>query len=333
MPKISVLLPIYNALPYLREALESILNQSFGDFEVLALDDSSTDGSSEYLDSVNDPRLRVLHLAKAGYTTNLNIGLENARAEIIARMDADDVSLPTRFEKQYSFLETNPGHVACSCLVRAIDEAGLLGHIWDYPLEDEAIRFALLHHNPISHPGSMFRRDAALQVGGYRPEYEPSEDYDFWCRMSRVGRLANLSEVLVHYRIHPRSVSVSRRELQIDATRRARVGHAVRLGLAESEDECDAFWRCTPSATERPSVHDAVIFGRVASRFLKLLESEGRGLETIAAVRREIRGMFIVLGLRHPRFTFDRLRLLALGIGIDPSLRSAFSFPKWALCR
>src|SRR5262245_61704838 len=98
VPHVSVLLPVYNALPYLRDALDSILQQTFTDFEVLALDDASTDGSGAYLDSIDDPRMRVFHLPKAGYTTNLNVGLREARAGLVARMDADDISLPARFE-------------------------------------------------------------------------------------------------------------------------------------------------------------------------------------------------------------------------------------------
>ena len=215
-PAISVVIPVYNAARYLRCALASVQKQTFVDFEIVAVDDGSTDTSNAILKeySCRDARIRVLSRSNTGIVGALNDGLAVARGEFIARMDADDTCLPERFEKQLAYLLAHP---ACVCVGSAflyVDAKG--SHLKecirasDHPTIEEE----LLSGNGgiIIHPASMFRRAAIEQIGGYREKAQWIEDLDLYLRLSRVGELANLSETLFHYRFHEESVNFSRNQ-------------------------------------------------------------------------------------------------------------------------
>ena len=231
-PAVSVILPVYDAGPYLREAVESVLNQTWTDFEFLVTNDGSTDGSGAILDeyAAADPRIRLTHRGNAGYTHALNAMLGRARGRFVARMDADDACRPERLAKQVAHLEAHPGCVAVGTGVRNVDPDG---DPIDAPavVTDHAGLVAGLLREPgaagsIAHPSVTLRADAVRAVGGYRGEFEPAEDLDLWLRLAEVGTLANLPEVLLDYRIHPASVTASRRGVQIgrahEALRQAR---------------------------------------------------------------------------------------------------------------
>jgi hypothetical protein len=208
-PRVSVVLPVYNGEPFLAEAVDSILAQSFRDFELIAIDDGSRDASGEILASLAraDRRVIALHQANAGVVAALNRGLTLARGELIARMDADDVAHPERFARQVAFLDAHPDIAVVGCAVTLIDEGGAPMRDVAYPGTPEAVAQFLEIGAALAHPTVMMRREAVLAVGGYRAAYRHAEDYDLWLRMAERYRLTNLPDRLLHYRQHQAKLS------------------------------------------------------------------------------------------------------------------------------
>ncbi|QDV36640.1 glycosyltransferase family 2 protein [Tautonia plasticadhaerens] len=235
-PQISLLLPVHNAMPFLPEAVDSILGQDFGEFELLALDDASTDGGAAYLDTLDDPRVRVFHLPKRGLTRNLNLGLREARGVYVARMDADDVSMPSRLRRQLEFLERNPEVVVVGCQALNLDRDGRLVDERNYPVSSLEAKLALIQgYISFVHPGTMFRREDVLAVGGYDEDYGTTQDRDLWWRLSTRGKFANLPEVLLHYRVHAGAVTAVRAEEQRRNRDRITLQYCSEMGLDQAD--------------------------------------------------------------------------------------------------
>jgi glycosyltransferase involved in cell wall biosynthesis len=217
-------MPVYNAERYLRSAVDSILAQTFRDFELLAVDDGSKDGSLAILREYEskDARVRVISRPNTGIVGALNDGIAAARGQFIARMDSDDLSTPDRFEKQVAFLREHPDHVLVASQVLLIDpEGAALCPKKDTEYTHERIDDAHLHGRwPMVHPTVMIRRDALQAVGGYRTKFEWLEDLDLFLRLAEVGKLAGLHDILLHYRLHTGSVCHTRESDQ-DALRPA----------------------------------------------------------------------------------------------------------------
>jgi glycosyltransferase involved in cell wall biosynthesis len=218
-PLISVVMSVYNGERYVPEAVESILAQTFADFEFILIDDGSTDGSKALLQGYAklDPRVRLISRPNEGLTKTLNEALGLARGEFVARMDADDVSLPMRFEKQAAFLHANPDCVCVGARVLRVDPYGSPLSESDHRLAHEEIDRQLMEEGlgwAITHPVAMMRRDAVATVGGYREQFSTSQDLDLWLRLAEVGRLANLPDVLLKYRYHPQSAGFTKFEEQ-----------------------------------------------------------------------------------------------------------------------
>ena len=213
-PSVTVLLPVYNCRRYLLAALRSILRQDYGDFELLVINDGSTDGSDALARSIDDPRIRVIDQPHGGIVSALTRGLAEARAELVARMDGDDIALPQRLGLQVSFMREHPRvHLLGSRFVY-MDARGRLLFSPEWPSEDSEIRRFLPVFNCFTHPTVMFRRQSALAVGGYRRELEYQEDYDLWLRMIERFEAAQLPEVLLYYRLSSDSVSFKYRHVQ-----------------------------------------------------------------------------------------------------------------------
>ena len=207
-PRVSVLMPVYNGERYVREALDSILQQSFSGFEFIIINDGSTDHSAKIVQSYDDPRIRYFENEQnIGLTRSLNRGLSLARAPYVARMDADDVSLPQRLARQIDFLDTHPKVGVVGSAVQFIDERGKAYRMWRSLSAHEALRWCLCLYDPIMHPTVMMRRDVVGQVGGYNPDMVTAEDYDLWRRSSEVTHLSNLQDVLLYLRKHEASVT------------------------------------------------------------------------------------------------------------------------------
>ena len=243
-PAISVVLPVYNAEAYVREAVESILTQTFTDFECIIINDGSTDDSGAILRELaaRDARIVLVERPNDGLVSALNEGIKIARADLIARMDADDVSMPERFALQHARMVQEPELAVLGSFIRVMDKAGNIIRLGEYPLTPKAAARCLERGCPVAHPAVMMRRDAVLKAGGYRKAFCPAEDYDLWLRMSDLGyAIANLPQMLLNYRWHGTNVSVIHRERQVRNTILARLAHRMRkAGLPDPFDGVEA---------------------------------------------------------------------------------------------
>jgi glycosyltransferase involved in cell wall biosynthesis len=212
-PAVSVVMPVFNAQQYLGSAIRSVLRQTFTDFEFIIVDDGSTDSSIRIMDTAArfDRRVRFIEGPHQGIVGALNLGLSKARGEFVARMDADDISLPDRLLRQIEFLRSHPDHVLVGSRVLLIDPDGSpICPFISETTHDEIDRAQVELRWPLVHPAVMMRREVLLQLGGYRPQYEGLEDTDLFLRLAEIGKLANLSDILLHYRQHHRSICALR---------------------------------------------------------------------------------------------------------------------------
>jgi len=242
-PRVSVALPVHNCERYVAEAIESILAQTFTDFEFLIVDDGSTDGSLAILQryAARDQRIQLVSRPNTGYLVALNEMLARARGEYVARMDADDIALPERFDHQIRYLEDHPECVMVGSRVTLIDPDGAPIMVMGEALTHEEIDNALMmaQGQLVYHPVVMFRRQVVLDLGGYRPEYYTTEDLDLFLRLAEVGRIVNLAEPLLKYREHLQKIGYRRAGQQEAAARRTLTDAYRRRGLDLPKDLLD----------------------------------------------------------------------------------------------
>jgi hypothetical protein len=245
-PAASVLMPVRDAAEFVREALDSILAQTVRDLEVIVVDDGSRDATPDILAEyvARDPRVRLVRQEPRGLAAALNRAAEEARGELLARMDADDVALPHRLERQLGLLRARPRVGVVGSAFRFLGEAG---RSVAYPARDADIRRALETYNAIAHPTAVIRAAALREVGGYR--LANAEDYDLWLRLAERWELANLSEPLLLYRHHPRQFSVS--SIRAQAVGALAVQTAARARRAGRPDPLDGVHDLTASVIER----------------------------------------------------------------------------------
>jgi glycosyltransferase involved in cell wall biosynthesis len=209
-PRVTVLMSVYNGEQYLAEAVNSLLDQTFTDFEFVVIDDGSTDGTRDMLRCYTDPRIRVFEQSNIGLTRSLNRGISLARGQYIARMDHDDLSMPDRLARQVSFLDAYPevGIVGTACRIR--DE--IKGLEWEPPVHtsDEELRRNLVRGNPFIHTSVMMRKALLDMAGGYDESYSFAQDYALWIQLAPHTKMANLPEVLVVHREHWGTVTAAR---------------------------------------------------------------------------------------------------------------------------
>jgi glycosyltransferase involved in cell wall biosynthesis len=210
LTKVSVLMPVYNAEKYVRVAIESILDQTFRDFEFIIIDDGSTDSSADIIRSYHDPRILFLeNSANVGIVVSLNTGLAMAQGDYIARMDADDISIPIRLEKQVDFLNHNERVGVVGSAVRIINPEGKTSRIGVFPQDDSLIRWTMCFTSPFAHGSIMMRREIVMKEGGYPAS--PAEDFNLWEQLSCTTSFANLPNVLLCLRRHEESLVSSSR--------------------------------------------------------------------------------------------------------------------------
>ncbi len=278
-PRVSVVLAVYNGEPYLAEAVESVLAQTLTDFERVAIDDGSTDGSGALLDrfAARDSRVRVFRQPNGGLSAALNRGLALARSPLVARMDADDVCRPVRLARQVEVFECEPATVLVSSDFLRIGPAGDVTGVVRPASEEVFIPWHLLFYNVLGgHAQVTFRRDAAWAAGGYDEAYLSAQDYDLWCRLLAHGRLRILPELLLSYRVHPGSLTTAGLDRQLGEAVEIAQRHIERaLGLElelERVETLRRFWRG----------------GRLRNAF-----PEGRSLGTVERDLRTLYGAFL----------------------------------------
>lgn len=237
-PLVTVLMPAYDAAAFVREAVDSILGQTVGDFELLVVDDGSTDQTLAILRSYRDPRIRIVESpVNQGITAALNRGLELAEGRYVLRMDADDISLPDRIEKQVRYMEEHP-------------EVGVCGgsiHGFNATRDFEAPKPSAQSHEPMActlpfgtvllHPTVIFRGELFRSGLRYDPDYPHAEDYELWCRLARITRLAVLPAIVLRYRMHGRSISSRFHRDQLETTRRIRLREVRAIGVEPTSEE------------------------------------------------------------------------------------------------
>jgi glycosyltransferase involved in cell wall biosynthesis len=240
MPKVSVIMPVYNAERFLESAIESIFTQTFTDYELLVINDGSTDRSDELLSKFSDPRLRIINnVSNKGLVRTLNIGIAHSQGEYIARMDADDLSHPARLDKQVSYLDdhSNTGLLGCAYWIIGIENN--ITSTQYFPTSNNNLQEKILLADYFCHPSVMIKRVYLDQVRGYDEAFATSEDYDLWLRLSEVCEIANLPEPLFYYRRYQgskTSIEGARLQTQYDLLAQKKVIER-RKKLACSENE------------------------------------------------------------------------------------------------
>lgn len=237
MPKVSVLMPVYNGEQFVAEAVNSILSQTFSDFELIIINDGSSDDSFKVIKSFNDPRIVYIHNSEnTGLANVRNKALGIARGEYIAWLDCDDISLPTRLEKQVRLLDQNPRLGLCGTWVETI---GLSSNdVWQYPSKSEMLRSRMLFDDPFATSSIMMRAACLRELETcFNLSYPPAEDYELWERISKYWEIANIPEVLTFYRIHPAQTSTLKLEKQQAAIWAIQNRMLDQLGIVPTEDD------------------------------------------------------------------------------------------------
>lgn len=208
-PVITILMPARNAAPYIGDAIRSVLNQTFSQFELLIIDDGSTDDTVDIARQFSDRRIRIISQEPEGVSAALNFGLQESSGEFIARFDADDICMPERLEKQLHFLRTNPDHVIVGSDAEYMSENG--DHLFYFSCHGhthEEISSKIYDHCPFIHSAVMYRKKAVMATGGYCPHTHNFEDYLLWIQLKKYGKYHNLPEPLIRVRFNPGSVTM-----------------------------------------------------------------------------------------------------------------------------
>lgn len=241
MPRISVIMPVYNNAIYLQEAINTILWQTLNDLELIIIDDGSTDGSAGIIHEIQDTRVKkVFHTENMGIVTSLNQGLDLSQGEYIARMDSDDAAALNRLEVQAYFMDQNPTIDICGTGYTS----NYLGPVKLNPMHHEEIKVWLLFNCCILHPSVMMRRSSIDRLGiRYDYNYPHAEDYELWNRLSSCAKLANLPHNLMYYRAHEGQISNKYRVIQDHSARNIRQRQLSQLGIHLSDEEYAIFAR------------------------------------------------------------------------------------------
>lgn len=249
-PAVSVVMPVHNGEKYLRAAIDSVLRQTLANFELIIVNDGSTDGTAEIIQGYRDPRIRIIRLEKAGLVKALNEGIDASSGLLVARMDADDVCSSERLARQCEYMHNHPDiDILCSD-VNIINANGLLiGKQVQREFNNDVLRDALLYQRtikPIIHPSVMARKEVFSALSGYR-EYEAGEDHDLWLRALDRFKFARTHEVLLDYRIHSGGVSRSKSSRQAASSAMSAVNYLVKrsAGIDLFVDHPEVFRKST----------------------------------------------------------------------------------------
>lgn len=237
LPIVTVLMPVFNGMEYLAEAINSILQQSFKNFELLIINDGSTDGSIDLIKSFTDTRIRIIQNEKNyGLVYTRNRGLKEARGKYIAMLDCDDLALSNRLSLQVNFLNQNPNYGLVGSQILMIDAGGQQVGKEDYNAHSDLIPSILFFNNYLAQSSVMIRQDL-IKNYEYQKEYPPAEDYDLWVRLSRVTKIKILQKPLVKYRLHTNNVSVKKAQEGAKAVKKILYNQLQELGLQPNATE------------------------------------------------------------------------------------------------
>lgn len=252
IPAISVLLPVYNGAPYLTESIDSILSQTWQDFELIIINDGSRDESAEIIRSYRDPRIRYFEQENIGLAATLNRGIGLAKGQYIARQDQDDISLPQRFSRQIACMEANPKCGLVGTWAEIWSEHSKTERSLHHPPDNLHLQFSLVFDNPFVHSSVMLRREVLDVVGVYSTDHlrQPPEDYELWSRVARNFEVANIPEELLVYREVPASMSRDKNNSFVD-----------RLVAISAENL--GWWLQLPDSDERCRVIAALAHGMI----------------------------------------------------------------------
>ena len=256
-PRVSVIMPVWNCDSFVGEAVQSIVVQDFPDWELIVVDDASTDQTAKKVISINDPRIRLIqNETNRGVGNSLNTALATSRGEYVARMDGDDISAPDRLSQQVLFMEAHPEVGICGGWMQTF---GHRDAVWRYPTDCEQLRCALLFRSELAHPTVMIRRSAFPEWPNlYRP-LEVAEDYDFWARASNYTQMCALPKILVNYRLHESNISKVRQDKIRSANQDIHLLLLHNLAIAATNSELDLHWAIARGdlPTDRQSLSNA----------------------------------------------------------------------------
>lgn len=270
MPKISVVMPVYNSENYLKDAIDSILSQTYTDFEFIIIDDCSSDSSVKIIEEYNDNRIVFLkNEENMGVAKTLNKGLSVCCGKYVARMDSDDISLPERFEKQLRYLEENENTAVVSCGVQTFCEDKIISESGWSNSEPAKIKKDLFFSCAIAHPTVMMRLSAIKEVGGYDPDYNGVEDYELWCRVSDKYDIASLKDVLFKYRMHEGQVSRKPPARVIESLKNLKRRQIKNIDAELDQDELSSYIDFCIGKRD----HDVRSFSVLHSAFCKISEA------------------------------------------------------------
>ncbi len=240
MALVSVVLPVYNGEKYLAESLDSLLAQTYQNWELVIINDGSTDGTENLISKYQDKRIRYLpNDGNKGIIFSLNRGLRESNGVYIARLDADDIALPHRLEKQVGFLSENPDYALCGSYFQTIDSNGRFLKNVRFPANNRDAQSYLLLHNCFCHSAIMMRTSIAKELK-YDEKFQVCEDYDLWYRISRTGKILNLPEFTTLYRVHDNNMSTRKSEIMFAHVNKINKRILDDLGIEYSKTELDA---------------------------------------------------------------------------------------------
>lgn len=284
-PRVSVVLAVYNGERHIERSLRSVLGQSFTDFELIVIDDGSTDATPEIASSLLavDARVRIARQEHRGLTASLNVGIALSRGAYLARQDADDISLPDRFARQVAYLDAHPTVAALGTSADVIDTAGAVTGALTARRGPSAVARGLLtlRNTPV-HGSMMLRASAVAAAGGYRDAFRAAQDYDLWLRIASLGEIDNLPDVLYQWRLDRESVYLTRRARQL-----MYAGVALAFAHERAIDGRDSYTLLERTGGDLDRFAEAYRFGaRVYAAWGELLL---RGLGNTARVREYLR--------------------------------------------
>ena len=262
-PDITVLLPVYNGEQYVAEAVTSILEQSYANFELLVMDDGSMDGTPQVLEALAaaDARVRIHRRENRGLIATLNEGLAMCSTELVARMDADDRAMPERLQLQKTFMDRHAHIAVCGTGMEMYESGRVVTPRCCAPFD-----ILCLFGSPLAHPTVMYRRSVVLGLGGYAADMPAGEDYDLWCRIAAAGYgIDNLPQALLRYREHPQMPRIAYRRQSVKTTQTIWVRQLEALGLSPSLSDLDSHAYCASPCA------DIGLRQRAAARWLAKL--------------------------------------------------------------